>query len=130
MVKGDLNSRVKEALDRTEIMALSTVDGNGSWVSPVRFTYDKSLNLYFLSLKEARHVGNILKNPQVSIAVYKDEPFKGGGNLGLQIKGSATLESVDGVWQNFKITPTEVWCFDSRISRKREEVDLQKLTLE
>ena len=35
------------------------------------------------------------------------------------------------VWQFFKITPTEAWCFDSRIfGEKRERVDLKGLNLE
>jgi hypothetical protein len=40
MADADLNARVKEALERTEIMALSTIGPDGSWTSPVQFRYN------------------------------------------------------------------------------------------
>src|SRR5215813_11152590 len=33
----DWNEKVKEALDRTEFMAISTIDAGGSWTCPVQF---------------------------------------------------------------------------------------------
>ena len=129
-MSSDSKERVKEALDRTEIMALATVGPDGSWVSPVRFKYNEKLELYFQSMMDTKHVQNILKDPRVSVAIYTF-PGPAGGNLGLQIKGRAERisENMGDDWQRFKITPEEVWCFDSRVVRERQKVDLSNLQL-
>ena len=113
-------------------MALSTIGEDGSWVSPVQFQHDDKLNLFFMSMMDTKHIGNILKDPRVSVAIYKDVPFRKGGNLGLQIKGRAediTDVKASESWHHFKIIPEEVWLFDSRIKRKREKVNLEQLNL-
>ena len=139
MVDGDLNARVKEALERTEIMALSTIGPDGSWTSPVQFSYNEKLELSFMSMPDTKHVQNIVKDPRVSLAIYSF-PGPEGGNLGLQIKGRAddvtgqsdTDEAVGSyeTWHRFRIVPEEVWCFDSRVfGGKRQRVDLSDLQL-
>jgi general stress protein 26 len=130
-MSSDINDRVKEALERTEIMALSTVGSDGSWVSPVRYTCNNKLELTFTSMMDTKHVQNILKDPRVSVAIYSF-PGPKGGNLGLQIKGTSEhmpSQSDDG-WQNFKILPDEVWCFDSRVAMERKLVDLTNLKID
>ena len=49
----DLTAPVNEALRRTPIMALSTIGDDGSWTTPVQYTHDNQLNLFFLSLAGA-----------------------------------------------------------------------------
>jgi general stress protein 26 len=127
-----MTARVQEALQRTDIMALSTIGPDGSWTSPVQYHHDNRLNLYFMSLPDAKHLLNIQRDPRVSLAIYCT-PGPLGGNLGLQIRGTAEHlpeESTPGSWQSFKITPREVWCFDSRVERKRRKVDLVNLDLD
>lgn len=87
----DWKATVEEALERTDIMALSTIGPDGSWTSPVQYRYTEKLDLYFMSLMETKHVENILKDPRVSVAIYFPKPLPGpkGGNLGLRIKGKA-----------------------------------------
>jgi general stress protein 26 len=126
----DLQARVREALERTDVMALSTIDDDGGpWTSPVQYQWDSQLNLYFASMPDARHVRNIQHDARVAVAIY-NMPGPPGGNLGLQIRGLAaqvaTGSSRDG-WQRFKIEPAEAWCFDSRIDRQRHGVDLSSL---
>lgn len=124
----DWKAKVKEALERTDIMALSTLGDDGAWTCPVQFTYNSQLELSFLSIMDTKHVTNILKDPRVSVAIYKPEPLPGGGNLGLQIKGTARLvagENETNVWHRFQITPEEIWCFDSQVSHRRKKIDLE-----
>jgi general stress protein 26 len=125
----ELDARVREALERTDVMALSTIDEDGGpWTSPVQYQSDSQLNLYFASMPDARHVGNIQRDARVAVAIY-NMPGPPGGNLGLQIRGLAALETGsrhDG-WQQFKIEPTEAWCFDSRVDRRRHRVDVPSL---
>jgi len=128
----DLKRRVKEALGRTEIMALSTIGADGPWVSPVQFQYDEYLQLHFLSHRSAKHVQNILRDPRVSVAIYS-HPGPPGGNIGLQLSGVAELlnegSASDG-WLSFTVTPREIWCFDSRVfGRDRRRLELSQLPL-
>lgn len=126
----DMNKRVKEALERSEIMALATIGVDGSWVSPVRYTYNDKLELFFSSMTDTKHVQNIMRDPRVSVAIYSF-PGPSGGNLGLQIKGAAEHISGGnaGGSQQFKIIPNAVWCFDSRVIRERQQVDMSTLRL-
>jgi general stress protein 26 len=65
----DLQTRVREALERTDIMALSTIDHDGGpWTSPVQYQSDSQLNLYFASMPDARHVRNIQRDARVAVA--------------------------------------------------------------
>jgi general stress protein 26 len=129
----DWNARVKEALERTNIMALSTIGADGSWTSPVEYSYSSTLELTFVSMMDTKHVANILSDPRVSVAIDKPTRLPGGGSLGLQIKGTATRDprrdDDDEGWHRFTIVPDEVWCFDSRVSRKRKRIDRAKLKL-
>jgi len=131
MIEESLVASLLEALNRAEIMALSTLDRDGgSWTSPVQYQWDRHLNLYFASLPGARHVANLRRDARVSTAIYSF-PGPPGGNLGLQIRGTATpAGAADGQgWLRFKITPTEAWCFDSRADRQRHRIDLPGLDL-
>jgi general stress protein 26 len=125
----ELRARVREALRRTDIMALSTIDEDGApWTSPVQYQSDSQLNLYFASMPDARHVHNVQRDARVAVSIYS-APGPPGGNLGLQMRGTAALEpgSRHDGWQRFKIEPTEVWCFDSRVDRYRHRVDVSGL---
>lgn len=132
MPETDWQARVREALTRTEIMALSTLDHDGgSWTSPVQYQWDSQLNLYFASTTDARHVGNLRRDARVSAAIYSF-PGPPGGNLGLQLRGIATATDAAGdrgPWLRFMIKPAEAWCFDSRIDRQRHRIDLSSLDL-
>lgn len=126
----ELQARVREALQRTDIMALSSIDDDGGpWTSPVQYQSDSQLNLYFASMLDARHVHNIQRDARVAVAIYS-MPGPPGGNLGLQIRGVAVVLASGSEregWQRFKIEPAGVWCFDSRVDRHRHRVDLSGL---
>jgi Pyridoxamine 5'-phosphate oxidase len=116
--------RAEEALGRTGIMVLATVDADsGTWTSPVQFQTGGNFELTFLSHPGTRHGRNIERDPQVAVAIYS-WPGPAGGNLGLQITGRAQAEGNGaGEWQRFVIHPSEVWCFDSRVDHERHRID-------
>jgi pyridoxamine 5'-phosphate oxidase-like protein len=107
----DWNVRVREALARTDIMALSTIGADGSWTTPVQYSYSATLELSFVSMMDTKHVANILTHPYVSAAIYHPERFPGGGSLGLQIKGRAMRVSGD-------VNDSEGWHTRSRPTRR------------
>ena len=45
----DLAQRVREALARTDIMAVSTIGPDGPWTSPVQYRHNDKLELFFMS---------------------------------------------------------------------------------
>jgi hypothetical protein len=55
----DLRRRVKEALERIDIMALSTIGPDGPWTAPVQYRYNEKLDLFFLSMPGTKHVRDI-----------------------------------------------------------------------
>jgi hypothetical protein len=63
-----------------------------------------------------------------TVAAFYSVPGPPGDNLGLQLRGRAELLADQGSggsgWQRFKITPDEVWCFDSRVDLARHKVEL------
>lgn len=88
----DWQQRAREALDRTEIMVLATVDeASGTWTSPVRFQAGEDFELSFLSRPGTRHGLNIERDSRVAVSIYS-WPGPDGGNLGLQITGHAAPE--------------------------------------
>lgn len=157
----DWNVKVKEALDRSEFMAISTTGIDGSWTNPVAYAYSEKMELFFISMMDSKHAKNILAKRDISGAIFKTERFEGGDVLGLQYKGTAQhltkqadidyaakyyfgnspandafrLETsekggIEAPWQFFKITPSELWCFDSRVfGEQRRQVELSALNL-
>lgn len=145
MDKINWSQKVKEALDRTEFLALSTMSDGETWTNPLAFAYDGKINLYFISMMDSKHTQNILKNSNVSIAIFKTERFASGDVLGLQLRGvtnhltdveeiqqaaecyfsrggneefrdkTSEKRGATATWQFFKVTPSELWYFDSRI---------------
>lgn len=156
------NQKLKEALDRTEFMAVSTSGIDGVWTNPVAFAYNEKIDLFFISMMNTRHTQNILTNQQASAAIFSTNRFDDGEVLGLQLQGTIThltektelkeaseyyftrgasndefktktsaLGDLNAMWQFFRLTPSELWCFDSRtFGEKRVQVDLMRINLE
>jgi len=86
----DWNAKVKEALDRTEFMAISTIDADGSWTCAVQFGHSEKLDLYFRSMPHSKHMRHLLADNRISVAIFKTERFPGSREvMGLQLKGKA-----------------------------------------
>jgi uncharacterized protein YhbP (UPF0306 family) len=86
----DWNEKVKEALDRTDFMAISTIDADGSWTCPVQFCFSEKLDLYFRSMTHSKHMRHLLADNRISVAIFKTERFPESREvMGLQLKGRA-----------------------------------------
>lgn len=118
-----MDTRLKEAFDASEIMALGTVGADGSWVSPVHYTYDENAQIKFVSYPTTKHAQNILADARVSVAIYS-YPRSDGGNLGLQMKGRAVDADANSYKEGghtFVVTPEEIWLLDTRDGRRERE---------
>lgn len=116
----------RDVLARVRVMVLSTLGPEGTWTTPLGFEASDDLRITFLSRLESQHMRDIQANPQVSLALYSAEG-EAGGNIGLQIRGSARIVRLGGPgqWSQVDVTPSEVWVYDSRDPRRRRRpVDL------
>src|ERR1700739_3662274 len=87
-------STVKRIIETSIYLTLATTDGEKPWANAVFFASDKDFNLYFTSYNNSRHVKNILKNPNVSVAIFDSHIIPGTGAQGVQIE--ATCKRVTG----------------------------------
>ena len=88
----DWNEKVKEALDRTEFMVISTIGADGSWTCPVQFGHSDKLDLFFRSLVHAKHMLDLQNDDRVSVAIFSTERFPNSRDvMGLQLKGRARI---------------------------------------
>jgi len=85
----DLESLVKEILEKGYVMSLGTSFGKGTvWVADVVYVHDDNFNLYWFSHIKTRHSEAIAANKRVAatITLSKDHNDK---DVGLQIGGWA-----------------------------------------
>lgn len=87
----DWNKYIKDALNRTEFMAISTVTEDESWVCPVQFSYDEKLTLYFKSMPNAKHMQDIKANNKISAAIFSTHRLPSGDVIGIQLNGIASI---------------------------------------
>ena len=84
-------------------MCLATVDGAHPWMSPVYYSFDEHLTFYFVSESTSDHVGFLLANPEVALAIYdsRHPPYTSDG---VWVKGRAcpvSAEELPMVLENY-----------------------------
>lgn len=78
-------------MDSTLFCALSTIENGRTWTCPVLFAYDNKLNLYFISMLSSKHMQNIKKDGQVTVAIYSTKFGVDDDVFGIQMVGKATV---------------------------------------
>lgn len=130
---------VEEFLSKHNLMAVATF-GEFPWIAYVYYTFDKDLNIYFLSDPTTLHAKQIIQNPGVAVSIADSNQSINKPKRGLQISGSAkqisdiakirhafnlwklNLGVVDpelthkvAVGKMFKITPKRIKLFDQEL---------------
>ncbi len=110
----DLVAWIKECLESTYVAILATSDNSEPWSTPVYFTYDDKFNFYFMSETKTRHIKEIEKNPNVSLAIFMPSASSFGFKVGLQIGGIATFvpdEDIEEIYmkRSMRLTGTKGW---------------------
>lgn len=107
-------SIVKQIIENCTYLTLATTDGKKPWANAVFFASDKVFNLYFTSYNNSRHVKNILKNPNVSVAIFDSHIILGTGAQGVQIEATchrvttkALAEAIEVVYKKRFPDPKE-----------------------
>lgn len=62
----EVESIIREYIDQVIHFSMATVRDNRPWVCELHFSYDDSLNLYFVSSKDTRHIKELLENPHIA----------------------------------------------------------------
>jgi uncharacterized protein YhbP (UPF0306 family) len=62
----DVESVIREYIDKSLHMSIATVRDDSPWVCEVHFVYDDALNLYWRSLPSRRHSQELGDNPNIS----------------------------------------------------------------
>lgn len=86
----DIESTVREYIDKTVHMSLATMSGDKPWVCEVHFAHDDGLNLYFVSKVTTCHCREIAANLQVAGNIVKQHPLEESPH-GLYFEGNAQL---------------------------------------
>lgn len=130
---------VLKFLAENKLMAVATY-GDFPWIATVYYTFDKNLNLYFLSNPATLHAQQILKNPKVAVSIANSSQDINKPKRGLQLSGIAQqisgLEKIKyalDLWKTnlkvvnpkltykavtgrmFKITPKRIKLFDQEL---------------
>ena len=84
----NIESIVREYIDKSFHLSLGTCVDNKPWVCEVHFAYDNDLNLYFISKSSTRHGVEIMANPNVSGTIVKQHEM-GQKPVGVYFEGKA-----------------------------------------
>lgn len=80
---------IKECFKSAIIATIATNGQKGLWSTPVYFTFDDDLNIYFVSNRSTRHVANITSNPTVAVSVFHPVTSEDDPQVGVQMRGIA-----------------------------------------
>ncbi|MEW5805704.1 MAG: pyridoxamine 5'-phosphate oxidase family protein [Patescibacteria group bacterium] len=94
-------------LKTNKLMQVATA-GDFPWIATVYYSFDKRLNLYFLSSEKTLHSKQIKQNPKVSVAIADSrqdikKPKKGLQLYGLckEISGAGKIKHALSLWKEF-----------------------------
>lgn len=65
----ELKKLAQEVLNDAHLISLGTTDAQGVWVADVIYVSDEDLNLYWISMPQARHSQAIERNGRVACSV-------------------------------------------------------------
>ncbi|HUD11863.1 MAG TPA: pyridoxamine 5'-phosphate oxidase family protein [Candidatus Saccharimonadia bacterium] len=99
MADFDWTTHLKDCLESTKFMAVSTRGTKGLWNHAVNFAYDSALNFYFMSQPGSRHMQNISANGEIALAIFSTNQNPENDAVGMQIRGEATVLADDQVPQ-------------------------------
>ncbi len=85
---------VLEFLKKYRLMCLATY-GDHPWIASVFYSYDKDLNIYFISVPTTIHATQIEKNDKVAAAIVDSNQKPSDVKKGLQIYGR--VEKISGI---------------------------------
>lgn len=109
---------VLDFLPRHKLMQVATY-GEHPWIATVYYTFDKALNIYFLSSPLTLHAKNIMKNPKVAVSIADSDQKINKPKRGLQIYGLARqISGLEKVRYALKLWKTNLGVIDPQLTAK------------
>lgn len=109
---------VRKFLAKYNLMVVATL-GNFPWIATVYYTFDKDLNLYFLSDPSTLHAKQILNNPQVSVSIADSHQNINKPKRGLQIYAIAKqIDDTAKIKHTFNLWKTNLGVIDPMLTYK------------
>ena len=90
MTKNQLRQTAKEIIKSNVYLTLGTSANDLPWVAPLFYAINEQYTFYFISQLDSLHIKHILKNSNVSFAIFDSHQKEGTGN-GVQGSGKAYL---------------------------------------
>lgn len=85
----EIETLIREIYQEGFVVNLGVADAEGPWVAPVVYVFDDDLNLYWVSLPDARHSRAIKANGRVAATIVVSHETK--HERALQVEGNAIL---------------------------------------
>ncbi|MDP1743318.1 MAG: pyridoxamine 5'-phosphate oxidase family protein [Candidatus Amesbacteria bacterium] len=101
MNKDKLTQVAKEIIKSNCYLTLGTAIDSQPWVAPLFYAVDDKNIFYYISQLDSLHTKHILKNPNVSFAIFDSHQKEGTGN-GVQGSGRAYLLEDSELLKAFK----------------------------
>jgi len=109
---------VLQFLKHHALMSLATY-GDFPWIASVYYTFDKNINLYFLSAPTTLHVKQIIQNPKVAVAIADSHQNINKTKRGLQLSGIAKqISGIDKIKHVLKLWKTNLGVVDPKLTYK------------
>jgi uncharacterized protein YhbP (UPF0306 family) len=86
-----LNASISRILNENILGSVASINNNESYIHTAYFSYNKALELFFISDPATQHTFNIEKNPSVAIAIYDSKQPWDNNKCGLQIFGKCEI---------------------------------------
>jgi nitroimidazol reductase NimA-like FMN-containing flavoprotein (pyridoxamine 5'-phosphate oxidase superfamily) len=75
----DLVEQVRGIVDANRYLTLATADGDGRpWATPVWYAHEGYTDFLWVSRPEARHSRNLVRRPEIAIAIFDSTVPPGG----------------------------------------------------
>jgi uncharacterized protein YhbP (UPF0306 family) len=77
-----------EILSSTRLLSMATIRQEGPWINNALFSFDSTLDIFFLSPPTTTHSLAVLQDPRVAIAIVDSQQTGDLGKQGLQATGA------------------------------------------
>lgn len=105
MTQEQLDKKAVEILKSNIYFTLATTDGNLPWAAPLFYCMDEDFNFFFISQMNSLHTIHVLKQPNVSFAIFDSHLAEGEGN-GVQGSGIVSLLTGNEIDEGLRVYST------------------------
>ncbi len=114
--------KTKKIIEKNAYLVLGTCRNDIPWTAPLFYASDKSLDFYFVSGKETRHVKDLEENSNVSVTIFDSQATPEEAD-GIYIEGTARQVAVSELPKAIKLIYKKRFTDPSELKKHVHEVD-------